>query len=70
MRWICEHCLTRHETAEQQQRCNRARRSAKRLTIIVLAAIIVAILGGALVWNQYAYGDWKCTFMHCRKIVK
>ena len=67
--WTCRKCNTEHDTPEQRER--RARN--ERRTSIVAWVIILTLLGGfagvAALWNQYIYGDWKCAFAHCRKVV-
>lgn len=32
----------------------------------IIAFIFLAILGVKLLWAQYAYHDWRCTFSECR----
>jgi len=67
--WTCSDCATRHDTLEQVAKCVLDRRRLNRLVLICSVIVIVVVLGLALAWNAYAYGDWKCLFIECRKVV-
>lgn len=53
---------------EQRLREIEQERRAGRWARIVIAIVALLLLAGGLAWDQYAYGDWKCLFMECRKV--
>jgi hypothetical protein len=67
--WTCEKCGTNHETPEQRQKCARDERRGNIIMALIIITILVGIIGIEVLWNQYVYGDWKCAFAHCRKVV-
>ena len=67
--WTCEKCGTRHDTPEESQRCARTERHATIIAWIAVITLLVGIVGVEALWNQYVYGDWRCVFAHCRKVV-
>lgn len=70
MTWVCHKCGRQHDTPEVIAQCNKRERSLRRWGLAIMGAILFMLLGAELVWNQYAYGDWRCTFMHCVKVTK
>jgi hypothetical protein len=67
--WTCNKCATKHDTDEERKACRRAERALGWLSFGMLLAIVVLLAGVSLAWHSYAYGDWKCAFMECRKVV-
>lgn len=55
---------------EQRQKEIEQEKKADRWVKIAIAFVVLLFLIGGLVWCQYAYGDWKCMFIECRKVVK
>lgn len=70
MSWTCSKCATRHDTAEERQACKRAERVVGAIAWGFLLALVVVVTGVSVAWHAYAYGDWKCAFMECRKVVR
>jgi hypothetical protein len=70
MSWTCEKCGTTHDSAAQREDCAKAQRKLTMWAIGIMLAIGVSISVPVFLWNQYAYGDWKCAVMHCVKVVK
>ena len=70
MTWTCSKCATRHETEDERRACRRAGRALAAITVGILVALAVVSLGAKIAWSSDAYGDWKCAFMECRKVVK
>lgn len=69
MSWRCLKCATEHTTDVERASCTRLRRRQTAMVVSVVVVCVVAILGIELAWNQYAFDDWKCAFIECRKVV-
>ena len=44
------------------------KKRSHRFDIGIALVLGVVILGCALAWNEWVYGDWKCTFARCVKV--
>jgi hypothetical protein len=73
MSWTCGSCGTRHETDEQRESCRRQKRHVTAIAVaamlFIFAIIFAIVLGVSAAWASFAYGDWTCAFIECRKII-
>lgn len=67
--WNCTHCGQRHRTEEQEAKCDLDKKRSDRKYLAMFIAIVIALGGLSLAWNQYVYGDWSCAFSECRRIM-
>jgi hypothetical protein len=70
MSWTCEKCGSMHDTDAKRLACERAQRKITFWALGIMLAIGTAISAPMFLWNQYAYGDWKCALMHCVKVTR
>ncbi len=67
--WNCSHCGTRHVNPVDTDRCSRDRRRTTRVALAILVMVVALFFGVQVAWSAYVYGDWKCAFAECRKVV-
>lgn len=70
MGWLCSDCNTRHQTDQEIDACREMQRKQRLFSISLMTGVAVLLLALAIAWNTYAYGDWRCTFIECRKVFK
>lgn len=70
MSWTCSRCATDHGTPELRRACRRAERRLALLAVMFVIAVGISVIGVRVALSAYAYGDWKCAFIECRKLVK
>jgi hypothetical protein len=67
--FVCGHCGQYHVDDESAEACRKAQRATNRLMLLIATMIIVGVFGISATISQLVYGDWRCTFMQCRKII-
>jgi hypothetical protein len=73
--WVCDCPQRGYRSRRDQTRFDVEKNVAKKncltateITAVLLVVALLVTIG--MIWNQYTYGDWKCLFTECRRVIE